>query len=145
VKAANVYAPRGGSRAYTALAETLERLCATTIEPVEAAALGRGLMLASKETAVPLLRGWMRAGGIGGVVQRLKWGKASTRMRRWAAVSGLAEDPTEKNRELIAWMGQRGDGELRKYCEETLARLCPAEAPAPTAPAPPSGDGAPDG
>jgi hypothetical protein len=31
------------------------------------------------------------------------------------------------NRKLISWMGQHGDGELRQYCDDTLARLNPPE------------------
>jgi len=129
VKATNIYGRRGGSRAFTRLRDQLEAMARDgSLEPVEAAALGQGLMLSSKEAARPLLRQLARPGSVKGVVQRMKFGEGY-RMLRWAAVSGLGQDHgSDKSREAVEWLAKRADDELRVHCEEALRQLAPPEA-----------------
>jgi hypothetical protein len=135
VRAATIYGRRGGSRAYTALLAKLEELARLDLEAVEAAALGRGLVAAAREHALPLLRGWIRPGAMKGLMLRAKYGGRGFRMLRWAAVAGLADDRSDAARELVAWLAEHSDEGIAQQCRETLEKLGPpkASAPAPAA------------
>jgi hypothetical protein len=139
VKTENIYGKRGGSRAYTTLLARIEELAKEGLEPVEAAAIGRGLVASAREHALPLLRGWARSGGMKGLMLRAKYGGRGVKMLRWAAATGLAEDRSEAGRDALSYLAEHGDEELAVHCREMLEKmgpLPPKEAAKPAKPEP---------
>jgi hypothetical protein len=124
VKAAAIYGRRSSSRAYARLRDLLEEMAKEELGKVEAEVLGRALMQSGPDTALPLFRSWVKPGGIKGLMLRAKYGEGF-RMLRWAAVAGLGEDRSSKNRELLTWLAKRGDDELKDYCNKVLSKFEP--------------------
>jgi hypothetical protein len=129
VKAANIYGKRGGTKAYNALSTLLERLAKESLEPQEAAALGKGMFLAAREAALPVMRAWIHPPSVKGLMLRAKYGSKGFRMLRWAAVAGLAGDSAEASRALLTWLAEHSDEELARHCREAMGETT-GEAPA---------------
>ena len=126
VKATNIYGKRGGSRAFSRLRIQLEQGVKSGLDKTEAMALGQALMLASRELARPLFRTLAKAGGVKGVLHRVKYGEGYGALR-WAAASALAADATGGSREALEHLAQRAGDELAAYCREVLERTKPNE------------------
>ena len=122
VKATVVFGKKCGRRGFPLLREQTEQLIKDNkLDEIEAAVLGTAMMRSARELAIPLLRSWVRPRGIRGMFKKVSLGGSATRMLRWAAVSGLGDDPSEQTRSLLTWLKSKADTELAARCEETLA------------------------
>lgn len=119
VRAASIFSKKCGRRGFPLLRETTEQLVKSdALEDIEAAMLGKALMRSSRELSLPLMSEWIKPKGFKGVFRKVSQGKA-VRILRIAAIEGLASDPTEQGRALIAWLAAK-DKDLRSLCEEKL-------------------------
>jgi hypothetical protein len=121
VKAAAIYGKKGGSRGFARLRDLLEHLAKEGLDPIEAEVLGKALMQASRETALPLMRHWVKP-GLKGIMLRAKYGEGYQMLRR-AGVAGLGEYPHKKSKALLSWLAAKSDGELKQLCERSLSRM----------------------
>ncbi len=128
VRAAAIFGEKCGRRGFPLLREHSEQLARNNkLDEIEAMTLGKALMSAARELAIPLLREWIRPRGLKGVFKKVSQGGKATRMLRFAAVAGLEVDGAEQSRKLVAWLSSKSDGELRERCEHALAKMPSAE------------------
>jgi hypothetical protein len=128
VRAAAIFGQKCGRRGFPLLREHTEQLARNNkLDEIEAMTLGKALMTAARELAIPLLREWVKPRGIKGIFKKVSQGGEATKMLRFAAVTGLESDKAEQTRKLLEWLLGKSDGELHKRCEQALAKMPSAE------------------
>jgi hypothetical protein len=121
VEAARILGSSCGARAFRPLRDRLDELAKSgQLEPIEAAAFGRALIAASSDQAVRLMRSWLEAKGLKGMLRKVRYRGAGERMLRWAAVTGLARDYTPESAALLESIAEGGDEKLAEHAKQVL-------------------------
>lgn len=104
-------------RAWDVLLETFKTRATGKVSLTEASAVGEALAQLDPDRTRPLLKEWIRPGGL--------LGKLATvpPALRWSAVSGLCLLPGQETTELIQWLASKSSGDLQQHCQAALTRL----------------------
>ena len=124
LRAVAIYGEHAGESGLEVLRQIAERLARSgKLERAEARQFGRALIKAAPNNAPDILRGWLTPGGFSGLLRRLRQSKTTRSALQWAALYGLADDPSDAAIGALAAFDKSAEGDQKELCTQTLKHL----------------------